>query len=162
MPRCLIVPLMLAVLVVRADHALAESALHAPLRRQADPITPFPPVTGLAAAVVCMEGFAPLREDAEKRGKLIKAASERHAPPQEACELFSSYALASAKMVNYAEANAAECGIPASIVGQLKAGHRKTDELRSKLCAKAAQDGKIGAPREPNDFGDPAFRRGAF
>src|SRR5258707_7679684 len=29
----------------------------------------------------CMRGFVPLREDAEKRGKLIKAASEPHAPP---------------------------------------------------------------------------------
>ena len=85
----------------------------------------------------CLEGFAPLRRDAETKGKLIKAASERHAPPQEACELISTYQLASAKMVNYIEANADECGIAASMVDQLKAGHRKTEELRAKVCAKA-------------------------
>ena len=34
-----------------------------------------------------MTGFVPLRQQAEARGKLIKAASERHAPPEEACKL---------------------------------------------------------------------------
>jgi hypothetical protein len=154
----LIVSLMLAVLVARADHALAESTFPGPLPGQADPIMPFPPVTGLAASAACMEGFVPLREDAEKRGKLIKEASERHAPPQEACALIGSYALASAKMVKYAEANAVECGIPASIVRQLKAGHRKTEELRAKVCAVVEQIGKRGGSGQINDFGDPAFQ----
>ena len=110
----------------------------------------------------CLEGFAPLRRDAEQKGELIKAASGRHAPPQEACEIISSYALASAKMVKYVEANADECAIAASIVDQLKAGHRKTEELRSKVCAKAQQGGGLEGPARGNDFGDPAFRRGAF
>jgi hypothetical protein len=110
----------------------------------------------------CLEGFAPLRRDAEQQGKLIKAASERHAPPQEACEIIGTYALASAKMVNYVEANADECAIAASVVEQLKAGHRKTEELRSKVCAKAEQGGGLNGPARVNDFGDPAFRRGAF
>jgi hypothetical protein len=110
----------------------------------------------------CLEGFAPLRRDAEQKGKLIKAASERHAPPQEACEIIATYALASSKMVNYVEANADECAIAASVVEQLKAGHRKTAELRSKVCAKAEQGGGLNGPPRVNDFGDPAFRRGAF
>ena len=33
-------------------------------------------------ADACMKGFVPLREEAEKRGKLIKAASDRKAPPR--------------------------------------------------------------------------------
>jgi hypothetical protein len=110
----------------------------------------------------CLEGFAPLRRDAEQKGKSIKAASERHAPPQEACEIIGSYAIASEKMVNYVEANADECAIAASAVDQLKAGHRKTEELRAKVCAKAEQGGKPGEPGRGNDFGDPAFRRGAY
>src|ERR1043166_5469656 len=39
----------------------------------------------------CMKGFLPLREEAEKRGKLIKAASDRHAAPDEACKLIASF-----------------------------------------------------------------------
>jgi hypothetical protein len=65
-------------------------------------------------------------------------------------------------MVNYVEANADECAIAASVVEQLKAGHRKTEELRSKVCAKAEQGGGLNGPPKVNDFGDPAFRRGAF
>jgi hypothetical protein len=32
-----------------------------------------------------------LRREAEERGKLIKAASERHAPPNEACKLIGNF-----------------------------------------------------------------------
>jgi hypothetical protein len=32
----------------------------------------------------CTKEFVPLRREAEERGKLIKAASERHAPPNDA------------------------------------------------------------------------------
>jgi hypothetical protein len=49
----------------------------------------------------CKEGFAPLREDAEEKGRMIKAASQRHAPPEEACKLIHSYSVAQAKMIKY-------------------------------------------------------------
>src|SRR5512140_1703877 len=47
----------------------------------------------------CMKAFMPLREDAEKRGKLIKAAGDRHAPPDEACKLIRSFSQAETKMI---------------------------------------------------------------
>jgi hypothetical protein len=142
--RRLTVLLTLAVVFIPTAAALAQSS--ASPERQAS----------------CLESFAPLRRDAEQKGTLIKAASERHAPPQEACEIISTYERASEKMVNYVEANADECAIPASVVEQLKAGHRKTDELRARVCAMVEQGGKPGGPARGNDFGDPAFRRGAF
>jgi hypothetical protein len=85
MSHRLIVSLMLAVLVARADHALAESTFPAPLPDKADPITPFPPVEGVVPSEACVKGLLPLREDAEKKGNMIKAASQRHAPADEAC-----------------------------------------------------------------------------
>jgi hypothetical protein len=36
-----------------------------------------------AEGEACMAEFAPLRQEAEARGRLIKAASERHAPAKE-------------------------------------------------------------------------------
>src|SRR5262252_9750323 len=48
-----------------------------------------PPQGGPADA--CMKGFVPLREEAEKRGKMIKAAGDRHASPDEACKLIANY-----------------------------------------------------------------------
>ena len=86
-----------------------------------------------------MKAFVPLREDAEKRGKLIKAASERHAPPDEACKLIGSFAKAEIKMIEYVDANSSKCGIPAQISDQLKNGHKGTEAMLKKVCAVAQQ-----------------------
>ena len=87
----------------------------------------------------CMKGFVPLREEAEKRGKMIKAASDRKAPPDEACKLIANFAAAEIKMIKYVEANAQKCGIPPQIGDQLKAGHKNTEGLQQKVCNVAQQ-----------------------
>jgi hypothetical protein len=137
MIRRLIVPLAFAALALHAGQAFAQDALPAPLPGQdADPASnasPFPPVNGAAPSAsiggalapfpsngaaggaldTCMKGFVPLRDEAEARGKLIKAASERHAPPDEACKLIGNFGQAEIKMIKYIDANATKCGIPA-------------------------------------------------
>jgi hypothetical protein len=87
----------------------------------------------------CMKGFMPLREEAEKRGKLIKAASDRHAPPDEACKLISAYSQSEVKMIKYVESHATSCGIPTSVADQLKGGHKNTEALEKKVCNVAQQ-----------------------
>ena len=86
-----------------------------------------------------MKSFMPLRAEAEKRGKMIKAASERRAPPDEACKLIGNYSQAETNMIKYVEANAAKCGIPPQIAEQLKAGHKNTDKMQKQVCAVAEQ-----------------------
>ena len=125
----------------------------------------------------CMNGFLPLREDAEKKGKMIKAASDRHAPPDEACKIIGNYSAAEIRMIKYVEINAAKCGIPGQVADQLKAGHRNTEGLLQKVCGIAEQikargsagpslnellDSTASSPDgRPviSDFGDPAFGR---
>ncbi len=92
----------------------------------------------------CMKGFMPLREEAEKRGKLIKAASDRHAPPTEACKLIGNFAQSEIKMIKYVESHAAKCGIPPQIGDQLKNGHKGTEAMQQKVCAVAEQMQKQG------------------
>ncbi len=87
----------------------------------------------------CMKGFMPLREEAEKRGKLIQAASSRHAPPDEACKLIGNFGQAEIKMIKYVESHAAKCGIPAQVSDQLKTGHKNTENMQQKVCAVAQQ-----------------------
>jgi hypothetical protein len=87
----------------------------------------------------CMKGFVPLREEAEKRGKLIKAASDRHAPPDEACKLIGNFGQSEIKMIKYVESHAAKCGIPQQIADQLKNGHKNTESMQQKVCAVAQQ-----------------------
>ena len=94
----------------------------------------------------CMKNFVPLREEAEKRGKLIKAASERHAQPDEACKLIENYSQAELKMMKYVKLNSAKCGIPPQISEQMKKGHDGTEAMLKKVCgmAQAQQRGPAG------------------
>ncbi len=87
----------------------------------------------------CVSGFVPLRKEAEKRGKMIKAAGERHAPPDEACKLITNFSQAEIKMIKYVESHAAKCGIPPQISDQLKLGHKNTENMKTKVCAVAQQ-----------------------
>src|ERR1700694_5234330 len=98
-----------------------------------------PPPPRAGPADDCMKGFVPLREEAEKRGKLIKAASDRHAPPDEACKLIGNFGQAEIKMIKYVETHSAKCGIPPQISDQLKAGHKNTETMQKKVCAVAQQ-----------------------
>ena len=91
------------------------------------------------AADQCMKGFMPLREEAEKRGKMIKAASDRHAPPQEACKLIGNFGQAELKMIKYVETYSAKCGIPPQVADQLKTGHKNTEKMQKQVCDVAQQ-----------------------
>ncbi|MCP3472936.1 hypothetical protein NLM33_21710 [Bradyrhizobium sp. CCGUVB1N3] len=108
-----------------------------------------PPSQPSAGAEQCMKGFMPLREETEKRGKLIKAASDRHAPPDEACSLIRNFVQAEVKMMKYVEANSAKCGIPPQIGEQLKAGHKNSEAMQAKVC-QVAQQMKQRGPAGPS------------
>jgi hypothetical protein len=189
----LIVPLTLAALLARADHALAQGAFPAPLPGQASQSSPFPPVNGAAPSAstsappvssfpsagvapiagagggggggfgpppgaappsggpseACMKGFVPLREEAEKRGKMIKAAGERKAPPDEACKLIAAFSQSEMKMIKYVETNSAKCGIPPQIADQLKGGHKNTEAMQTRVC-NVAEQMKTRGPAGPS------------
>jgi hypothetical protein len=132
----------------------AAPAASAP--RTSFPVTGAAPVTGSAferapappsqagSSDECMKGFVPLREEAEKRGKLIKAASDRHAPPDEACKLIGNFGQSEIKMIKYVESHAAKCGIPQQIADQLKNGHKNTESMQKKVCTVAQQQQQKG------------------
>ena len=108
-----------------------------------------PSMDGAGPSEACMKGFMPLREEAEKRGKLIKVASDRHAPPEEACKLIGSFAQAEIKMIKYVETHASQCGIPQQVMEQLQKGHKNTEGIQQKVCGvaqQAAQQQKAAAP----------------
>lgn len=106
----------------------------------------------------CMKGFMPLRQEAEKRGSAIKAASERHAPPDEACKLITAFSQSEVKMLKYVEANAQKCGIPPNVGDQMKTGHKNTEGMRQKVCNVAQQQQQRGpiAPRLSDVLGSSA------
>ncbi|HVV42279.1 MAG TPA: hypothetical protein VHC94_14580 [Nitrobacter sp.] len=87
----------------------------------------------------CMKRFTPLREEAERRGKLIQAANKRHAPPGEACKLIGEYSRSEYKMLKFVETNQQKCGIPVQVASQIKTNHKGTETLLQKVCAIAKQ-----------------------
>ena len=111
---------------------------------------PPPQAPTAGASDSCMKGFTPLREEAERRGKLIKAASDRKASPEEACKLIGNFGVAEVKMIKYIEANAQKCGIPPQIGDQLKAGHKNTEAMREKVCSVAQQMAQQKAAAAPS------------
>jgi hypothetical protein len=92
----------------------------------------------------CMAEFVPLRTEAEKRASLIKAAGERHAPPQELCQLFTRYSEAEEKVVKFIDVHASSCGIPQQVLTTTKANHTKTGEMRQRICSVAAPGERRG------------------
>jgi hypothetical protein len=95
----------------------------------------------------CMKGFMPLRQEAERRGNLIKAASARHAPAAEACKLIGHFSQAEVKRIKYVQTHQQKCGIPAQITEQLQGGHKNTEKMMKQVCNVAKQQAQ--QPRGP-------------
>jgi hypothetical protein len=143
----LIVPLIATVATICAAQAQEQGAFPAPLPGGSEKTSPFPPVTGTAPSAsfsapisseldaACMKGFVPLRDNAQRLGRLIKEASVRKAPRDEACKLISSLREAELDMIRYVDANLARCRIPLSQAEKLKIGNAKTEEMQKKVCA---------------------------
>jgi hypothetical protein len=137
-------PLAVAILTLGAGVAHAQSASPAPL-------------SGLSEQ--CTNELAPLREDAEKRGRLVRTASNLHASPVEGCKLIADFSEAEMKMIEYVEAHAATCGIPAQISDQLKIGHQNTEALQKKICTVAQRMQQRGPAGPTGDFDPPTSFR---
>jgi hypothetical protein len=156
----LIAPLTIAmILAIARGGALAQSAFPAPLPGQAGK----PPANGNSpnatvpvpeaeASDECRMEFVPLRQDAEKRGAMIKSASERHAPPDEACKLIGVFAESERKMIGYVETHQQKCGIPPEVSEQLKAGHNNTEKMLKTVCDAAKQMATRGPAGPTGDF----------
>ena len=84
----------------------------------------------------CSKGYGALRDDAAKVGVMIKAASDRHAPPGETCDLLNDYRQALVKMMRYIEANSATCRLPTRALDSLRLNERSAERLQMRFCAK--------------------------
>jgi hypothetical protein len=152
--RRFLIPLTWSAMAAFSVEVAAQSAFPAPLPNpsaQGSAQGPFqgpfpaqgaaPLGGGLAAGSFgqqeCVAKFASLRQDAEKQAALIKAASARKAPPQEACKLLKGYVEAETILVSYVETRQIACGIPADFPKQLKANQARSQEMMKKVCEAA-------------------------
>ncbi|WP_316198752.1 MULTISPECIES: hypothetical protein [unclassified Bradyrhizobium] len=173
----LLILLLISVGIIRCQQALAQGTFPAPLPNQAQTSDPTfspskdagngsigfldSPLSGSSAPAAapsddCTVELVSLRGEAEQRSRLIKAASDRHAPPDEACRLIGSFEQAEAKMVKYVETHAHACGISVQVSDQLKSGHENTKRLLQKVCALAEQVTQQPAGKAGPDMLGPA------
>jgi len=115
------------------------------------PMSPFAaPPTQAGPPDSCMKEFMPLRQEAEKRGHMLKEASDKRQGPDVACKLINSFIQAEIKMIKYVETNSARCGIPPQIAEQLKKGHKSSEGMQEKICNAATQAAQRQAPAGPS------------
>jgi hypothetical protein len=114
----------------------------------------FPP--GAQQEPPCIKDFARLRDDAAKKAQAIRAANEHKVDAKVACHLFTAFSAAEEKLIKYADANAAWCGIPEQIVKSMKQAHGRTNAIRTKVCQVAAAPPRPRGPSLSDTLGAPA------
>ena len=97
----------------------------------------------------CYNEFQPLKNEAEKRGKAIQAATSKKdkATREEVCALFKSYSAAESRMVKFIKDNSQKCGIPPEAATQMTANHARTMKTQNQICSVA------GGPARPTGPG---------
>jgi hypothetical protein len=94
----------------------------------------------------CIQQFLPLRQEAEKRAGVLQTGITKKKSAPEICQLFRSFSDAEGKVVKFAVANQAGCGIPPDAVASMKKNHAKTNEVRDKVCAVAEKPAQPAGP----------------
>jgi hypothetical protein len=74
------------------------------------------------------------REEAQKHGQALQAASREKAPPEEICKLFKVFLAAETTMVNGVEEHRATCGVPPDVIKQVMALHNKALQVAKRVC----------------------------
>ena len=94
----------------------------------------------------CFKEFVALRTEAQKRAKALQEASARKPSPREACQLFTAFSAAEAKLIKYTADNGTWCGIPPTVLENMKTAHVKTNDMRAKVCSAAAAPARPAGP----------------
>src|SRR5215831_875162 len=135
----------------------APSASPAPASVGAVPPPMASPLGGGGGTPPCIEEFAKLRDEVQKRGLAAKTASQRKASREEMCKHITAYSAAELKWVKYTEANVTSCSIPTEVVQQLKQVHTNTEQTKGRICAEVRFD--VPSPRfDGPDSGRPSRR----
>ena len=136
----------------------ASPAPPLPLTGGAVPPLPVASPLGVGGGVSpCMEEFAKLRDEVQKRGLAAKAAGQAKASREEMCKHITAYSAAELKWVKYTEANVTSCSIPTEVVQQLKQVHTNTEQTKGRICAEVRFD--VPSPRfDGPDSGRPSRR----
>lgn len=98
----------------------------------------------------CQSDIVAARGQVEETLKALNAATKRKADPQTLCPLFRAFSTAEANWVKFLTQNKDWCQIPDEAIKQVSASHKKTNDVRDKVCQVAANGGGgAGGPAKP-------------
>ncbi len=111
---------------------------------QSAPMTPFGAQPQQPPAAC--QNLLVMRDETQKAGQALRAASEKKAPPEEACKLFKVFVAAESKMIKGLEEGSQLCGVPADAIKQVKAQHVNVSKMAKQVCDAAAQGPRPSGP----------------
>jgi len=98
-----------------------------------------------------------LRDEVQRRAKLVQDAGKRHATPQEACKLIGEFSKAELRFMNFVTTKQTACGIPAEIPKQMKASHGHTEQMLKQVCGMASAPQASAGPSLSDVIGSPSI-----
>jgi hypothetical protein len=90
------------------------------------------------AASQCND-FVKIRDEAQKKGMAVRAATDRHADRKEICNLMVNFVSAEGAMIKFLKDNKTWCGIPDQAISQAEASHEKSLKFRTMACTEAPE-----------------------
>jgi hypothetical protein len=77
-----------------------------------------------------------LKEEREKNGLALQAASQRKVRPEppEMCKLFKAYLASESKLMQGLVENSTTCGVPPQVIKQFQEGHTKASLTGKQVC----------------------------
>jgi len=106
-----------------------------------------------------MKQVGTMRDEVQRRAKLVQDASARHASAQEACKLIGEFSAAEQRFVNFVIAKQSACNVPPEIPKQMKTAHSHTEQMHKQVCkvASAPQGGAAAGPSLSDVVGAPSI-----
>lgn len=87
-----------------------------------------------AAGPQCND-FVRLRDAAQQKASLVKAAGLKKDDRKGMCDALTRFSAAEELAVKFLESNMSWCGIPPQVVTEAKASHEKTVKFRTVVCS---------------------------
>ncbi len=106
-----------------------------------------------------MKQFAPMRDEVQRRAKIVQEASAKHATAQEACKLIGEFSAAEQRFLTFVTTKQASCHIPIEVPKQMKVAHGHTEKMHAQVCkmASAPQGGGSAGPSLSDVVGAPSI-----
>jgi hypothetical protein len=100
-----------------------------------------------------------MRDEVQRRAKLVQEASAKHASAQDACKLIGEFSAAEQRFLNFVMTKQSACQIPADIPKQMKVAHGRTEQMHKQVCkmASAPQGGAPAGPSLSDVIGAPSI-----